>query len=105
MVHDVIVSTVAEGSVVQEPFLDGGAGVWVVQEVELLWIAIGVFDQDAVDGVETPVAVPAACEIDRADKFMDDATEFDAGFNFKIDAEVIIREHNDLRINNYDAYF
>lgn len=105
MENDVVGRFIQESLIGHEPLLDGFRGVGVLDKVELFGLAIGIFDENAIEGVETPVSIPTASQVNLAAEFMDYTAEFDAGFVFKVDAEVIIREHINLHIKNDYASF
>lgn len=103
MVANLVVGGINEGSILEKPLLDGFCRLWVLGQAKLLSGSIGVFDEDARDAVQIPIAIPASSEIGVTDKLVDCAAQLDTGFIFKIDAEVIISKHFNLHLNNYDG--
>jgi len=96
VIPNLVIGCLDEVTIVEQPLLDRLGGLWVDRQVEFLGIAVRVFDEDAGDAIEVPVAVPTTGQINLADEVMDSAAQFDAGFVFEVNAEVVISKHFDL---------
>lgn len=103
MVANFVVGGINKGGILEKPLLDGFGCLGVLGQAKLLSGSIGVFDENARDAVQIPIAIPASSEIGVTDKFVNCAAQLNTGFIFKIDAEVIISKHFNLHINNYDG--